>query len=122
MTEQPSIPQPVPQVRPRAASKLADLHAQYVGAKAASKAADEELKAITDAIKLELSKAAPDQTQVDLIPANGVVAPALRLNYVESWRIDSKKLKAENPETYVQYARKSGSWRLDALKPDGGED
>lgn len=118
--EQAPVPTPVPQVKPRSNSELAQLHALYADAKSRAASAAEDLKTITDAIKLKLSESSPGAAKVDLIPANGVDAPALRLNYVESWRVDARKLKAENPEVYVQYAKKSGSWRLDPLK--GGDD
>ena len=36
----------------------------------------------------------------------------MRLKYTETWRLDTTKLKAEAPETYVKYARKSGSFTL----------
>lgn len=67
--------------------------------------------AITDAIKLELTQAAPEDRKIALV---GNAGSTLRLTYVESWWIDSRKLKAEDPETYVQYARKSGTWTLRA--------
>jgi hypothetical protein len=41
--------------------------------------------------------------------------PALSLTYVESWRLDSKRLKEEDPRKYVQYAKKSAHWELRAL-------
>lgn len=107
--------QPTPQdagpliVQPDADTRLAQLHAAYSDAKAAADAAEKQLKAITDAIKLELTQAAPEgTTKVDLV-GNGV---PLRLSWTESWRLDSRKLKAEDPETYVRYAKKSGAWRL----------
>ena len=42
--------------------------------------------------------------------------PALTLTYSESWRIDAKRLKAEDPETYVRYAKKGGSWSMRPAK------
>ena len=125
MTETPTIDQvfdPGPrQVQPRSNSRLAALHAAYADAKAAVDAAGEQLKAITDAIKVELTAVDPNERRFELVPANGVQARPLQLTYVESWRVDSTKLKREDPETYVRYAKKSGSWRLAPAKSGGEE-
>lgn len=107
------------QIQPEASSRLAALHAAYADAKAAVDAASEQLKAITDAIKVELTAVDPNERRFELLPAEGVTARPLQLTYVESWRIDTARLKKEQPETYVRYAKKSGSWRLAPTK--GGE-
>lgn len=93
-------------------SRLAQLQAVYAEKKAAKDAAEKELKAITDAIKVELTSLDPEERRFELT-GNGD-APSLRLTYVESWRLDSTRMKRENPETYVRYAKKSGSWTLKA--------
>lgn len=101
-------------VVPPTGSRLEQLHAQYADAKAAADGAAERLKAITDALKVELQTAAGAQaSRIDLVGAAG---PPLRMTYSETWRLDSTRLKADNPELYVRYAKKSGSWRLVALK------
>lgn len=104
---------------PEPDTRLAQLHAAYTDAKAAAEEANARLKSITDALKAELAGAdngAPEGTrQYDLVGPDG---PPLRLTYVESWRIDTNKLKAQDPETYVRYAKKSGSWRLSTLKAE----
>ena len=90
--------------------RLRHLQAAYVEAKRRADEAAEQLKAVTDGIKAELVLQAPEADRVTL-PADGL-APALRLARVESWRIDTAKLKAEQLETYVRYAKKSTSWTL----------
>jgi hypothetical protein len=120
MTTQPTAPIETPpvQVKPHGNSRLAQLHALYPDAKAKADAAAEELKAITDGIKAELVNQAPDAPRVDLIGASG---PVLELRYVESWRLDAGRMKREDPETYVRFAKQSHSWRLAAAKgPQGG--
>ena len=111
---------PVPQqpavVKSRKGSRLAALLDAYPAAKAMADEAAAQLKAITDGIKLEASQQAPDQPKVTICPAGGSEAPTLELDYRESWRIDSRKLKAEDPETYVRYAKKSGAWYLNVAK------
>lgn len=121
MTEQPTVPTeaqafPVPAT---ATERLAALHAEYADAKAAADGAAERLTAIKDGIKAEMAAAAPEgQTKIVLTGFDG---PTLQLTYAESWRVDSRKLKAEDPETYVRYAKKSGSWTLAPVKGGGSE-
>lgn len=119
MTEQPTIEALPRQVQPESNSRLAQLHAAYADAKAAVDAATEAMKAVTDAIKVELTAVDPNERRFELVPAPGVTARPLQLTYVESWRLDSTRMKKEEPETYVRYAKKSGSWRLAEAK--GGE-
>lgn len=94
-------------------TRLAQLHASYADAKARADEAGKQLKAITDAIKVELNTAAPEETRVEL---RGEAGPPLALRYTERWTLDSKGLKAADPETYVRYARKSGSWSLTQVR------
>lgn len=120
MTETPNVetePAYVP-VASTTTPRLDQLHAAYAGAKAAKDEADEQLKVITDAIKAELQAAAPDSLRIALTGPSG---PSLRLVYSESWRVDARKLKREDPETYVRFATKGGSWRLTADKPAAGD-
>jgi hypothetical protein len=116
MTTTPD-PQPAAQIQAPPESRLAQLQASYPDLKARAKAAAQALKDCTDAIKLELTTAAPGASRVDL--AGGAHGPALQLTYSESWRVDATRLKAEQPVLYVQYAKKSGSWSLAEAK--GGE-
>lgn len=103
-------------VQPQPGSRLEQLQAVYADAKARADEASAQLKAITDAIKTELTALAPiGETRIALQSEAG---PRLRLTYSEAWRLDSKRLKAEVPETWVRYAKKSGSW---TLRADGGQ-
>lgn len=103
---------------PDAESRLAQLHAQYADAKATADAASERLKQITDGIKAELAALAPEgSTRVDLAGTHG---PALRLAYAERVTFDSRKLKTDNPELYVRYAKFGGAWSLRAVS--GGDE
>lgn len=98
------------QVTAQPGTRLEQLQAAYADAKAAADEAASRLKVVTDGIKAELVAQAPEgQMKIGL---SGVFGPALQLTYSESWRIDSTKLKAEDPVTYVRYAKKSGSWSL----------
>lgn len=100
-------------IRPVPNSRLEQLLAQYEQAKAAADEAGKTLKAITDGIKLELTNAAPGATSIDV--TGELLTRPLRLHAKESWRVDAKKLKAEDPATYVRYATKSVVWELRAV-------
>jgi hypothetical protein len=91
-------------------SRLEDLLATYAHLKPQADEIATRLKAVTDAIKAELAAAVPGAQTIDV--AHEALAAPLRLSYVESWRLDTKRLKAEAPETYVRYAVKGGSWQL----------
>jgi hypothetical protein len=115
MTDSTPAPDRLARVETPHGSRLEQLHEAYAGAKAAAEEATTRLKAITDALKVELTQAAPEgASRIELV---GEAGPRLRLTYSESWRLDSRQLKAEDPETYVRYAKKSGSW---TLKEGGG--
>lgn len=119
MTDQPAPTQDLTayQVVTEPDTRLEQLHASYAMAKAEADKAAEALKAITDAIKLEMTQQAPEgSSKITLLGEHG---PALQLTYSESWRIDTARLKRETPETYVRYAKKGGSWSLRQV--GGGE-
>lgn len=109
----PTIDQHYITVEAAASERLDQLHAAYADAKAEADAAAARLKTITDGIKAELQAAVPDEERIELIGSDG---PPLRLVHTESWRIDARKLKREDPEMYVRYATKSSAWRLTAGK------
>ena len=100
-------------VIPETDTRLAQLLAQYDLAKAEADKAAETLRAITDAVKVELVNAAPGAHDIRVESPD--LARPLRLFAVESWRVDAKKLKAEAPETYVRFAKKSTAWQLRAV-------
>ena len=106
-------PSPVPIVNPDPQSRLDALAARYAALKPQADALTEQLKTVTDAIKTELTTLHPQATSL-LLTSPHLGAP-LSLSAVESWRLDTRKLKAEQPELYVTYARKSTSWRLAAM-------
>lgn len=108
---------PVPVVGYEPGDRMSALHLEYYRRKAAKEAAEADLKAVVDAIKLALTEAAPDQPKVRL---EGPSGRPLTLSYVTSWRVSTPKLKANYPEVYAICASESGSWRLEAAK--GGAD
>lgn len=98
------------EITPQPETRLEALTAQYDLAKAEVDKAGEALKAITDGIKHELRTAAPGETSILL--TSDLLARPLLLAQIESWRVDAKKLKAEDPLTYVRFATKSFSWSM----------
>jgi hypothetical protein len=92
---------------------MVDLRAAYDEAEREYKAAEEKLKAVKDKLRTQLSEA-----------TNGALRSALHvpgyqpitLTYGEAWTVDSKKLKAEQPLVYVQYAKLGSRWTLAVSK------
>lgn len=91
-------------------SRLDDLLAMYAQLKPQVDENATRLKAVTDAIKIELMAASPQARRIEV--GHPALVQPLRLSYVESWTLDTKRLKAEDPATYVRYARKGGKWEL----------
>lgn len=96
-------------------SRLDDLLATYAELKPTVDELTTRLKTVTDAIKAELTTALPDVQKIDV--AHEALAQPLRLTYVERWTLDTKRLKADSPDTYVRYARKDTRWELRGIKP-----
>lgn len=94
-------------------SRLESLLASYEAVKAASDEASGRLENLKDAIKAEVTAAYPGVPALTL--AGGPGMPVLSMTYVTSWRFDSKKLKDDDPHTYVRYARQGGHWELRVL-------
>jgi hypothetical protein len=95
-------------------SRLDDLLAMYAALKPEADELATRLKTVTDAIKAELSAAVPGAQRVDV--AHPALSQPLRLSYVERWELDTRRMKAEAPETYVQFARKSARWELRGVR------
>lgn len=109
----PTVDPPPFVVKAKKRTRLEQLHASYADAKSELDAATETLDAIKAAIKLEMTQAAPEGAEkIELHAPAGSAARPLRLTYTRTWRFDSKKFKADDPETYVRYAKQTGSWRL----------
>lgn len=103
-------PQPV-WVEAKPGSRLEDLLVTYALLKPQADEIADRLDTVKAAIKAEMAAAAPEGSQkIDV--AHEALPNALRLSYVESWRIDTKKLKAVDPATYVRWAVKGGKWEL----------
>ena len=91
-------------------TRLAQLLAAYEPAKAAAEEAAQQYEALTQAIKIELTTAHPQAERVMLSGAPGL--PRLRLAWVRSVRLNSRKLKQELPALYDLYAVQSGHYEL----------
>lgn len=95
-------------------SKLGRLCAAYSMAKPRADEAAKQLEQIVDAIKVELANATtagPElATTVDLVA--DVLERPLRLHRKESWYLDAKRMKTEDPLLYVTWAKKRVVWEL----------
>lgn len=109
-----TAPTPPVAVTPTPGSRLDALIEQFADLKPRVDELTTRLKALSDAIKLELTNAAPEASVIDVW--HQALPGPYRLSYVERWDLDTKRLKAEDVETYVRYARKGGSWQLRAVK------
>ena len=110
---QPPAP-PTPQITPVAGSRLEQLLAQHDEARAAAKAAEERLKAITDGIKAELVAAAPNHARI--VATSQYLAKPLVLRAEFQNRLDTTKLKADYPELAANYTKQVSFWKLEAQR------
>lgn len=113
-TTQPATPVPTiapePTITPEPDSRLDALCAEYEAARAKFDEAKARYDDITDSVKAELAKAAPGHAKVLL--SSPYLSSLLKLELRERWTVDSKRLKREDPVTYVTYAKQSASWYL----------
>lgn len=110
---QPIAPAPmmqIPNITPAPDSKLEQLAALYAQFKPLFDEYKTKLDAVTDAIKLELTMAAPGHNKIKLISSE--LDCPLQLVAFEQTRVDQKALKAEAPDVYAHFARKSTVWQL----------
>jgi hypothetical protein len=91
-------------------TRLEQLYSQYAALQAAADEATKRFDALKDAIKRELSQAAPEALAISGDCAS--VGLTLELSFVESWRLDAKAMKEKDPGLYVTYAKKTGAWVL----------
>jgi hypothetical protein len=110
-------PQPPPPWRivPEPGSRLEQLLDSVEAAKARADEAEAQAKSITEAIKAEAVRLAPPGTTV-IILAGAAHRPEFTVGWQETWRLNSKQLKAEQLVTWVKYAVKSGTWKLTKAK------
>lgn len=105
---------PPAQVVPEPDTRLDQLAAEYAAIKPLADEYKARLDEITNGIKAELARAAPGETKVLL--HSSYLAKPLQLSHRLEWRIDSKKLKSEDPVTWVAYAKQTSSWRLEQAR------
>lgn len=96
-------------------SELVALRAEYDQADKEAKAAAERLEAVKAKLKSAMAPTEGGTRSALHIPG----FPPLLLTYSESWRLDSKALKADAPTVWVGYAKQSTSWTLSVAK--GGQ-
>lgn len=90
-------------------SELYDLRGRYAELKAAKDKATEEFDAVKGKLQTALAEASGGALRAELrVPG----FKPMTLIYTEPWRVDSKRLKAEQPAIYVQYAKQGSQWTL----------
>ena len=100
-----------------ASPDLADLMSQYRAAKAALDAATDHADALKAQLKTALWAMSADLPTL-LAKGQGIAAedPAsgftVKLRPTTSWRLDTTRIKAEQPVLYAAYAKQSTSWAL----------
>lgn len=99
-----------PIVSPLTNTRLDSLVAQYEAARAEHEETKARFDELTDGIKAELAKAAPGHEKVFLHSAH--LSTPLKLELRQRWTVDAKRLKRDDPVTYVTYAKQSASWYL----------
>jgi hypothetical protein len=92
-------------------SRLEQLLASYESARAQADEAKARLEALTDALKAEISAAAPHGTQ-EMTLDGGPGLPRMRMTWKAPYRFDVKRFRAEQPGMYVRYEVKGGHWEL----------
>jgi hypothetical protein len=96
-------------------SRLEQLLDQLGDARARADEAEAFAKSVADSIKAEVIPQAPRGT-TSIIVAGTAYRPEFIVRWTETWRLDSKRLKAENLVTWVKYAVKGGTWKLEKAR------
>lgn len=100
---------PLRVIRSQPGGDLADLRSRYAELKAAKDKATEEFDAVKSKLQGKLSEATDGATRAVLY-VDGF--KPMNLTYSEPWTVDSKRLQAEQPLIYVQYARQGKRWTM----------
>lgn len=88
---------------------LVALRREYDDAKAEAAAAAERFDTAKSKLQQALSEATNGAYRAELrVPGYR----PMTLIYTEPWRIDSKRLQAEQPAVYVEYAKRGSQWTL----------
>jgi len=107
VTEQAPLPPVQLEVVPD--TQMSQLVAEYRRLKEEIDQRQERIDAIKSSLKVLMQTAAPDAEKVRLQAPGG---KALLLTYKRGWRLDTKKLKYDAPETWQAYAVATTTWEL----------
>jgi hypothetical protein len=92
-------------------TRLEQLLASYEPVKAAYEEAKARLDALTDALKAEMSAAAPEGS-TDMVLDGGPALPRVRVSWKQPYRFDVKRFRTDYPQIYVKYETRGGHWEL----------
>lgn len=91
------------------AIELTHLRVAYAAAKAEKDAATERFDAVKSKLQQALAEAANGALRAELrVPGY----KPMTLVYTEPWTLDTKRLKAEQPAVYVEFAKRGLRWTL----------
>jgi len=94
--------------------ELSALVERYRVAKLSADAAVELSNETRDALKLAMLESAGDVAPSTTNPLDVSVGPVTaHLSVVESWRLDTTRIKREQPEVYAAYAKMSTALKLE---------
>lgn len=100
---------PLHVVRAPSGTDLEHLRMLYADAKAAADAAAEQLKTAKNKLQTALAEVSEGAYRAVLY-VDGY--KPVNLYYSEPWRLDSKRLQAEQPALYVEYAKRGSQWTM----------
>ena len=95
-----------------AESRLEQLLAQYAPARAAYEEALANFEAVKNAIKATATVYASEAGSDSITVSGRPGLPVLSVRWAKQWRLNTARLKEEQPETYVRYAEQHGRWEL----------
>lgn len=109
-TEAPELKQFIPLLEAAEGTELDALMAEYYHTKAELKSAEEAHQAVKDRLKALAmdSRNSVEDTRIDVHSMHGNLA----VTYTESWRLNTKKMKEEDPLSYARFIEKRGGWKL----------
>lgn len=100
----------VPLIEAEEGTDLDHLMAEFYATKADLKAAEEAHNAIKDKVKLLAMEGrnSDEDTRVDIHSMHGNLA----VTYTESMRLNTKRMKEEDPLSYARFCEKRGTWKV----------
>lgn len=104
-----------PVVTPPPETRFEQLVSLWAELKPQLDALQSRVNELSTGIKNEAMRSAPEGS-AEVILRHPALPHPYRVYPREEWRLDSKGLKEKDPETYVRWARKRTTWRMDPVR------